>query len=208
MFSGDSSPLSELAIVFGSLVSVIEENDVTASARRTGFLETSVRRQILVVLILVGLAIGVVVGALFGVSRTIWNMSESTTAEWGTCHGVVHVTCINLPLHTIERDSGIILPAGTKIVSSESTGPNMFQEGSIRAELLLPPGVASPLAAQMGKDRDTYSADWDRVSGLDELKARGLQNVQGLADPPRSFVQGQRKDGRISMIVLADDPHH
>jgi hypothetical protein len=168
----------------------------------------SLRRQLLLVVVLIAAIIGIVGGAAYGVSRYLWNNSETVSAEWGTCHGVLHVTCVDVPMKTIERDSGIVFPRGTRIVSSGSTGPNALGQGSIRAELLLPADTESPLAAQMAKSDATYSAAWNRISGLDELKSRGLRNVKGLADPPRTFVQGETSDGRITIILNADDPHH
>jgi hypothetical protein len=60
----------------------------------------------------------------------------------------------------------------------------------------------------MDQNHDGYSATWNDASGLNELKARGLRHVTGFARPPSSFAQGLRRDGRVTMIIEAEDPHH
>jgi hypothetical protein len=190
-----------------SLNMVAVGNGTIGKATRPRSRAGRLRPQLWLALVVVAL-VAVLVAAAMMAYHVAWSRTQTRSAEWGTCHGLTHTTCTDVPLSTIERDSGLSLPGGTVIVSSGSTGPNIYNQGSIRAELLLPKGAASPLQKQMEHNRRGYSAAWNEASGLNELKARGLRNVAGFARPPSSFVQGLRLDGRVTMIIEADDPHH
>lgn len=150
-------------------------------------------RQVVVLILLLCFIGAVIAGIVFGVHRVAWAMSVDRSVEWGTCHGFLQQTCTDVPLITIERDSGVTLPDTTTIVSSSSTGGNMFGDGSIRAELLLPAGASSPVAELMANHRSQYAAAWNPSQVLDELRARHLRDVQGFGEPGKSFAQGTGK---------------
>jgi hypothetical protein len=151
---------------------------------------------------LLALLIGAVVLVGSVVSRAVSALSHSEGAV-GTCVDlVVRQFCSALPLSTFETATGLSLPAGTKVVSSTSTGWDFLHHMSAQGVLVVPSSHHPPLDGIGGSVGSTTISPLSDSAAKKE--AQELGGGSGARTRAVNFVTPQIAVGWIVQSVSAN----
>lgn len=157
-------------------------------------------RPVIVVLVLT-LVLAVLLG---GLGLWAWRSTRDVSVTWGTCYGWISQHCVDVPLAGISTQSRLAFPAGTRVVSSSSTGPGFTGRGQIQAEIALPIGAQPPVPVSR-----TVPPGFRVPDSFAEVKRRGYTGTAFFAGTYKgsgylAIAQGKDSRGHVHVLLTID----
>ena len=122
--------------------------------------------------------------------------------------------CWQVPLHTFAAATGLRLPPGTVVQSSESDGWDFFHNLQADGDLILPAGAAFPISGCVSPlgIAVTRLRDSDAVGLASQWKRQGVRKVIAceLGVPHGAggwLVEGLSSSGRVQIHVAIEVTH-